>query len=172
MPIGAGTVSRRVRAAVIHPPGFDPAEPGSLRGSAPQPTARPARNFLSLPPIDLQNLLKNKVSVSTLQFDNLRAGAAVGSGDESPAGVQGAEPPAAQAPSGGNGGGTPVTGAPRHGESGAFWSRRRTSSRVARGSPEGRSRTLIYGRDPADIMTRDFRLETRVLIWSVRRLSL
>ena len=57
-------------------------------------TARPARNFLSLPISDLQNPLKNKVSVSTLQFDNLRAGAAVGSGDESPAGVQGRAAPA------------------------------------------------------------------------------
>ena len=86
-------MSRWVRAAATYPPCFDPTELGSLRGiTFPSITARPARNFLSLPISDLQNPLKNKVSVSTLQFDNLRAGAAVGSGDASPAGCRGAQP--------------------------------------------------------------------------------
>ena len=54
MPIGAGTVSRWVRAAATYPPCFDPTELGSLRGiTFPSITARPARNFLSLPPSDL-----------------------------------------------------------------------------------------------------------------------
>ena len=67
MPIGAGTLSRWVRAAASHPPGFDLAPSGEFEGrfprsagemsrsdkggraacgSAPQSTARPARNFL------------------------------------------------------------------------------------------------------------------------------
>ena len=75
-------------------------------GNTVSPNHRATRAELpALFPQAIQKYPHKRGSISTLRFNNLRGRAALGSGDKSPAGVQGAEPPA-----GGYGGRAPVTG--------------------------------------------------------------
>ena len=82
IPFRIGTLSRWVRAAASHPPSLDPDASGEFEGG-------------EIPPQAIQkNTPYKRGTVSTLRLDNLHVRAAVGSGDASPAGVQGRGAPA------------------------------------------------------------------------------